>query len=98
MEEKAGNNDVDKCEVSFAPDEIEEDDVGDASSFKNIEFESEEMKTLLRNEYLEDEEYKRIQFDDYHSEKLFPDRILNDQVRNKSCDAIFILNISLRTN
>jgi len=60
--------------------EDDEQDIGDITSFKNFEFESEEMKNLLRIEYVEDDEYKRVQHDEYDQKKLFPDWMLNDQV------------------
>lgn len=55
------------------------DEEYDLTSFKNYEFESEEMKKLLRIEYVNEDEYKRVQYDDYSPNKVIPDWILKDQ-------------------
>mmetsp|Transcript_11146 Transcript_11146/g.18202 ORF Transcript_11146/g.18202 Transcript_11146/m.18202 type:complete len:834 (+) Transcript_11146:119-2620(+) len=60
-------------------DEDEEwlaDDVGDSTSFKDITYESEEMKVLLKLESPPNKE--RVARPDYHAEHLFPQWILNN--------------------
>eukprot|EP01041_Mallomonas_annulata_P000899 gene899-1739_t len=52
------------------------DDFGDMSSFKSLDFVSEEMKKMIRT--ANDAEYKRSEHDEYNPEKLFPDWILKD--------------------
>lgn len=52
------------------------DDVGDCSSFRDIGFESEEMKHLLKLESPPNKE--KVVRPDYHAEHLFPQWILNN--------------------
>lgn len=57
-------------------EELLTDDVGDCSSYRDIKFESEEMKHLLK---LETQPTKdKVVRPDYHAEHLFPQWILNN--------------------
>ena len=57
-------------------DDLMSDDVGDCSSFRDIEFESEEMKHLLKLESPPNKD--KVVRPDYHAEHLFPQWILNN--------------------